>query len=127
MTCIDTRWTHFQAPVKFEDALGRIYPVPSEYTVNELKVLIRYKFREGPGFSEVEDGQYELIDGRNRKSIISAGTPVQLLPGQELVMSIVLKSRLMSETSMATEHDRCPIPQCGSRSTTPWPSGGKRW
>lgn len=28
---IDTRHTWAQAPVKFEDALGRIFPVPSEY------------------------------------------------------------------------------------------------
>ena len=27
----DTRYTWFQEPVKFEDALGRIFPVPSEY------------------------------------------------------------------------------------------------
>ena len=31
-TCtIDTRHTWVQEPVKFEDALGRIFPVPSEY------------------------------------------------------------------------------------------------
>lgn len=28
---LDTRHTWAQAPVKFEDALGRVFPVPSEY------------------------------------------------------------------------------------------------
>lgn len=37
----DTRHTYFQSPCKFEDALGRTLPVPSEYDL-EVAVLALY-------------------------------------------------------------------------------------
>lgn len=36
VTRIDTAFTWFQEPVKFEDALGCVFPVPSEYSFGDL-------------------------------------------------------------------------------------------
>lgn len=42
---LDLHHTWFQQPVKFEDALGRILPVPSEYNLGVLSLCISEKLR----------------------------------------------------------------------------------
>ena len=44
-TAPDLHHTWFQQPVKFEDALGRILPVPSEYNLGVLRLCIIEKMR----------------------------------------------------------------------------------
>lgn len=44
-TAPDLYHTWFQQPVKFEDALGRILPVPSEYNLGVLCLCIIEKMR----------------------------------------------------------------------------------
>ena len=41
----DLHHTWFQQPVKFEDALGRILPVPSEYNLGVFPLCISTKIR----------------------------------------------------------------------------------
>lgn len=44
-TAPDLHHTWFQHPVKFEDALGRILPVPSEYNLGVFDICIFEKAR----------------------------------------------------------------------------------
>lgn len=46
---IDTRFTYFQAPVRVEDALGRVFPFPSACSVEALVAEIVVRFQQGPG------------------------------------------------------------------------------
>lgn len=114
----DVRWP--QAPVKFEDALGRVIPVPSEYTMGDLSALIRHRFREGPGSDEVSKGYFEVSDRRNSNYTMSLDSPSGLLPGLSFFMSILIDA--------ATEEEKtCPIGRCGTRNTIILPGGGRRW
>ena len=44
-TASDLHHTWFQQPVKFEDALGRVLPVPSEYNLGVFDIGIFEKAR----------------------------------------------------------------------------------
>jgi hypothetical protein len=46
-TLPDFKWSFFQDPVHFEDALGRRLPVPSEYDMDLLNAVIAKRFVEG--------------------------------------------------------------------------------
>jgi hypothetical protein len=69
MVSIDTRYTFFQVPIKVEDALGRIWPVPSEYSISDFHAIISSKFMEQPGQDEVKAGNYELFNQKNSQPI----------------------------------------------------------
>lgn len=117
---VDIRWTHFQAPVKVEDALGRIFPVPSEYDLSDLHALIRHRFRKGPGNREIGAGSFKLIDKRNRV-VVNRSSMSRLLPGLDILMSIIVADAAigMKET--------CPATQCASQNTVSVPWGGRTW
>ncbi|RAL61854.1 hypothetical protein DID88_002917 [Monilinia fructigena] len=89
---VDTRFTYFQAPVKVEDALGRVFPVPSEYSFGDLQALIQHRFKVGPGHSQVSNGNYEIFNSKNKKKIMSEeGCNIRgLSPGGMLTMAIIL-------------------------------------
>jgi hypothetical protein len=63
----DLRYTWFQDPVKLEDALGRVIPVPSEYGYSKLEAIIKDQFKVGPGRQQVMDGDYEIFNTKNSK------------------------------------------------------------
>lgn len=65
----NTSWTYFQAPLIVEDALGFKFPVPSEYDFELLDTIIKHRFLEGPGSSEVEAGNYELFNTKNSRQV----------------------------------------------------------
>jgi hypothetical protein len=118
MTTVDTRWTYFQAPYRVEDALGRVFPVPSEYDYGALESIIRYKFREGAGASDISLGNYELFKTNKRSETITGAS--YLKPGTEIMMAVILATPNPSEGS-------CPMPQCGSLQILSCPGGGLEW
>jgi len=117
---LDTRHPFFQAPVKVEDALGRIFPVPSEYSFDDLEAIIQRRFRKDPGQKQVTAGDYELCNTRNTKQVIASDSGVGLLPGMSITMAIYLRRS-------ASKDDCCPMPKCGSSRTSPVPGGGRTW
>lgn len=120
---VDTRFTYFQAPVKVEDALGRYFPMPSEYSFDDLRAIIHSRFKEGPGQHQVSRGNYEILNGKNSKQIISAGYCERrgFLPGSTLTMAIILDDVLKHGDEF------CPMPRCGSRTSSPVIGGGRAW
>ena len=114
-TMLDVRWTHFQAPLQVEDALGIKFPVPSEYDFATLQVIIQQRYQEGPIAEEVRSGEYELSYATNSKVILDEGTPLR--PGSQVIMGVILEGKL----------DSCPIPSCSSTALKLAPGGGKEW
>ncbi|TEY81030.1 hypothetical protein BOTCAL_0035g00230 [Botryotinia calthae] len=115
LSSIDTRFTYFQAPVKVEDALGRGFPIPSEYSFDDLRATIHSRFKEGPGHYQVSSVHYDILNGKNRKQVISAGSCErrEFLPGSTLTMAIILDDVLTHGEGL------CPMPRCGSRTSSP--------
>ncbi|KAK3375630.1 hypothetical protein B0T24DRAFT_664789 [Lasiosphaeria ovina] len=101
----DTRWTHLQSPVKVEDALGRQFPMPSEYSIGDLLALIQHRFREGPGQPEVTRGKFNLFDRRNSVAMATQNLETRLLPGLDIVMSIIIEGASGREETMFEELD----------------------
>lgn len=117
MTFAETRFTYFQAPVLVEDALGRRFPLPSEFSLSDLECLLCNKFREGPGTTLVENGLYDLVNARNNTQVITEGTSGGLLPGTHVIMAMLLQEQQVVP-------GRCPIPRCTSNSITTVLGGG---
>lgn len=109
---IDTRFTWAQAPVKFEDALGRVYPIPSEFSFGTLRVIIEQRFRNVPGSSYVKRGLYEVYNARKPREFLSDAEDMQLLPGMQLTMAVLIKDKKWRK-----EPNFYPIMACGSRNT----------
>jgi hypothetical protein len=114
----DTRWTYFQEPLIVEDALGFKFPVPSEYDYELLNNIVKHRFTDGPGSSEVEAGNYELSNTKNSQQVISAN--MWLLPGTSITMAILVRGPKFG-------HEECPMPRCRSIRTTIAPGGGRLW
>lgn len=119
----DLRWTFLQDPVIVEDALGRKFPIPSEYDFALLNAIIEHKFQDGPGAAQVAEGDYEVMDARNRVQILSVGSP--LSPGSSLTMAILI-GKLLDPNAVYTD-ESCPMPRCQSNTTTDFPGGGRQW
>ena len=117
----DCRWTSFQDPVILEDAIGRKFPVPSEYDFKMLDAIIRLKFDTGPGSVEVRLGNYQVSDARHRDSTLSSGS--RLRPGSSLIMAIIISK----PPSGTMTHQSCPMPRCGSAYTEALQWGGRIW
>lgn len=117
---IDTKRTYFQAPFRVEDALGRIWPVPSEYSANDLHAIVQSKFLGQPGEGEIKAGNYELFQHQDSKKIIVADRGITLLPGMHITMAVVLQF-------ISSGVENCPITSCGSSQTTTVPGGGRKW
>lgn len=117
----DIRWTFLQDPVLVEDALGRKFPVPSEYDFTLLDHIIRHKFDVGPGSVEVSLGDYQILDAKNRELALCSES--RLRPGSTLIMTI-----LIGKPPRDVLTDRaCPMPRCGSVQTTQVEGGGRAW
>ena len=116
---IDTRFTYFQAPVKVEDVLGRVFPFPSECSVEALDAEVRARFRDGPGKAEVNAGEYELFNARNMNHTVGITEGSVLIPGMSLAMAIV-------QEQASEQEDVCPVPHCQSQAICD-SVGGKIW
>ena len=120
---IDTRFTYFQAPVKVEDALGRVFPFSSECSIEALDAEIRSRFQKGPGKIEVMAGDFELFNAKNADQVLTLSDGNRLLPGMSINMAIVLEK---DEKEFA-EGDKCPMPRCNSRAFVEAIGGGRTW
>ena len=116
----DHRFTWFQEPVKFEDALGRVLPIPSEYNYGMVTAIIRDQFRSGPGHRLVLAKQYELFDVRNAASSITNEQWAGFLPGAHIKMAAIVGQEFNSQ-------ERCPMPQCVSETFSAAMGGGYTW
>ena len=117
---IDTRFTYFQAPVKVEDALGRVFPFSSECSIEALNTEIRSRFKKGPGKTEVMAGDFELLNAKNAKHVLTISDDIGLLPGMSINMAIVLEKKF-------AEGDKCPMPRCNSKTFVEAVGGGRTW
>lgn len=118
---IDTRFTYFQAPIRVEDALGRVFPFPSECSFEALTAEIKARFRGGPGEEEVMEGDFEIfINARNNTQLLIDPGPNALLPGMSVNMAIVF-------IDFVAGSDECPSPHCASKTFAEVIGGGKTW
>lgn len=117
---IDLRLTWAQSPVKFEDALGRVIPIPSEYNWDMVEAVIMAQFSTGPGHEKVFAGEYELYDSVGGTTVSRdeyTGSP--FLPGMTITMAIVI--------GQYAELERCPRPDCRSIKFVTAPMGARAW
>jgi hypothetical protein len=117
---IQTQHTFFQSPVRVEDALGRVWPIPSEYSTADLHALVRSKFIGSPGQIDVETGNYEVFNQQNHRQIIVAEANASLIPGMRVTMAVVLQST-------ASGQGACPVATCRSSRSFESPGGGQKW
>ena len=117
---VDTRFTYFQAPVRVEDALGRVFPFPSECSVEALLVEIKARFREGPGKNEVVAGDFEIFNAKNTAQLLATSDHNVLLPGMSINMAIILEQAFPRD-------DKCPMPHCASKNFVEVLGGGRTW
>ena len=86
----DLRHTWFQAPVKFEDALGRILPIPSEYNYAKVSAIIREQFKTGPGRQKVFEHEYELFNVQSSENQITGQAWTGFLPRAKIEMAVTI-------------------------------------
>ena len=122
---LDSRFNYLQKPCRVEDALGRSFLWPSEFTLSDLDAVIRIRFVQGPGHEEVKRGRYEYFDVRNVQQALRPGQSAQLLPGMTIKMTILLLLLNYSDRSAAEK--TCPMPGCGNADTLPQPNGERYW
>ena len=118
MARVDNRFTFFQAPIRVEDALGRVWPIPSEYSMDDLQAVIRSKFKGQPGHTEIEAGNYEILNQQESHQAITGNHA--LTPGMNIVMAVVMQS-------VVSGRRLCPVASCQSRNIIDTPSGGRKW
>lgn len=136
----ELRYTWVQEPIKFEDAMGRVIPIPSEYNweasrhlfhtmvilrsrflSQKLEAIIMAQFGNGPGYKKICAGEYELFNSLDSSHVISRAENEVLTPGLNITMAIIV-GQYQSGTS-----NRCPRPGCKSDNLTSTESGGKAW
>ena len=96
---IDTRFTYFQATVKVEDVLGRVFPFSSECSIEALDTEIRSRFKKGPGKIEVKAREFELFNAKNARQVLTITDDNGLLPGMSINMAIVLEKEFAEDIS----------------------------
>lgn len=117
---MDTRFTYFQAPVKVEDVLGRVFPFASECSIEALNAEIRARFKEGHGMAEVMAGDFEIFDAKDSEQVLTTSGRGTLLPGMSVNMAVILEKEFGGD-------DKCPMPRCPSRSFVNAFGGGRTW
>ncbi|KAF2131475.1 hypothetical protein P153DRAFT_374341 [Dothidotthia symphoricarpi CBS 119687] len=122
---VDTRWTHFQAPLVVEDALGYKFPVPSEYDFEMLVTIIQQRFKSGSGAREVRAGNYELCRTRRKSEVVTATS--RLVPGTAITMAIIVAIPSNRDT-VCLKITKCPMPHCRSSEISQCQdTGGSVW
>ena len=115
---IDTRFTYFQEPARVEDVLGRVFPFPSECSIEALHTEIRVRFKQGPGKAEVMAEAYELANANDSRQVLTVADDAMLLPGMSITMAIVVEKA-------SNESDQCP--SCSSQTFKEIAFGAKIW
>ena len=116
---IDTRFTHFQDPVRVEDVLGRVFHFSSECSIDALYAEIRARFKEGHGMAEVMAGHFEIFNAKDSEQVLTTSALSPLLPGMSVNMAVILED--------FTGDDKCPMPRCPSKSFVNVIGGGRTW
>ncbi|KAF8860579.1 hypothetical protein BDZ45DRAFT_309392 [Acephala macrosclerotiorum] len=84
---LDHTWA--QPPVKFEDALGRRFLIPSEYDWDKIEAVVQAQFKKGPGSAKVRSGDYEMFYRGTGRSILESNF-FGLIPGSHITMTIII-------------------------------------
>ncbi|KAL9046037.1 MAG: hypothetical protein Q9214_001031 [Letrouitia sp. 1 TL-2023] len=113
----DLRHTWFQPPCRFENALGRVIPVPSEYSLSQLRAIISEQFKAGPGHENVLFGEYELFNTFNTSQRLSESELDGLVP--DITMAFVIGR------SVSHAMNLCPRAKCHAPGSTPVKAGGR--
>ncbi|KAF2664238.1 hypothetical protein BT63DRAFT_104735 [Microthyrium microscopicum] len=116
LTGPDTRLSYFQPPVQVEDALGHKFLLPSEFEFDLLEVIIKHRFRTGPGSLEVKVGNYEVFDAKNSNHILVSTE--KFIPGARVTMAVLVPATTLSD-------EVCPMPRCQSTISSEAPGGGR--
>ena len=103
-----------------EDVLGRVFPFPSECSVESLNAEIRSRFKQGHGKAEVMAGDFEIFDAKNSNQVLTTSDPNGLLPGMLVYMAIVQENVIYG-------NEKCPMPRCTSTNFVHAIGGGKTW
>lgn len=137
----ELRFTWFQEPVKFEDALGRIFPIPSEYNgrvrhrimptqqlsiadcqcFQKVEAIMLDQFRDGIGYQKVSTGNYELFNSLDSSQIVTLSEDECLTPGLAITMAMIV-----FQFGFAISK-RCPKRDCRSSKVAPNDAGGMTW
>ncbi|MCJ1360023.1 MAG: hypothetical protein MMC33_010026 [Icmadophila ericetorum] len=84
----------FQDPVVLHDAMGRRIPIPSEYSLGLIQVVLCYYFQSGPGRDCVESRYYDLFYSDDKSRKLNAGDSTPLVPGSSIIMAIWVSQRM---------------------------------
>ncbi len=103
----ELRYTWVQEPIRFEDVMGRVIPIPSEYNwgasrflsytmlihyscclSQKLEAIIVAQFDNEPGYKKICAGEYELFNTLDSSQIISRAESDVLTPGLSITMAI---------------------------------------
>ncbi|PQE03553.1 kinetoplast-associated kap protein [Rutstroemia sp. NJR-2017a BVV2] len=112
----DTRHTWLQEPMRWEDAYGRVFPIPVEFDYAMMEGALRGKFREGRGKKLVERNQWQLFDPSSPRAIYSAEN-WEPFPGMKITMAMIIPQ---SDDQMV-----CPRLNCSSKSYAHSLGGGR--
>lgn len=116
----DLRFTWVQEPIKFEDAFGRIFPIPSELCMERVRAIIWAQFSESLARQKVSSGEYELFNSLDSAQIL-AHPEDQLRPGTSITMAMVIGH--YGPVSLKW----CPRPGCRSPNVQEVKAGGIEW
>lgn len=134
----ELRYTWAQEPIRFEDAMGRVIPILSEYNwgacrslssnmlthysyflSQKLEAIITAQFDNEPGYRKVCAGEYKLFNTPDSSQVISRAESEVLTPGLSITMAIIVGQFHSGESN------RCPRPGCKPDKFTSNESGGK--
>ncbi|RTE85301.1 hypothetical protein BHE90_000154 [Fusarium euwallaceae] len=115
----DTSRTWFQDPVRFEDALGRVLPIPSEYGWSKVHAIILDHFSTGPGSDKVKAEEYLLFNSLDSSQTLLQRQTESLIPGMSITMAFIIGRY----GSIALGN--CPRVGCVSRKIEASDAGGK--
>ncbi|KAF6232821.1 hypothetical protein HO173_009035 [Letharia columbiana] len=77
-------------PIKIDDALGRILPVPSEYNLWKINAIVLDQFKVGSAHEKVSCGEYELFNGVDSRQPLSDSGLGTLVSGMSITMAFVI-------------------------------------
>lgn len=137
-TLIDLQHTWFQEPIRFEDAFGRVIPIPSEYEwsvstadhgtpnqalicLQKIEFIIRDQFSSSPGYEKVFASEYELFNTADNSQIMSESDFPARRPGLAITMAMIIGRHEQVPLSS------CPRPGCVSTKFEPRGAGDKIW
>ena len=116
----DLRFTWVQEPVRFEDAFGRIFPIPSEYSWAKVEAIICAQFSELLAYKKVSSREYELFNSMNSSQCLGQATG-ELRPGLSITMAMVV-----GHYGPVSFHC-CPRSDCRYSNTRKVKAGGIEW